>query len=137
MTETSQQYIKALFRTFVLKDVGGVDAAGALMGVSHQRVSQLISLNTADMPTIMQLVALEHAVGRAVITSALAEVVEGKEARGDLMRETSEGVTAAARTMEAVVKGERPDEIAALAVKTIQEMEDVRSIAAAKAANAA
>lgn len=137
MTEASQQYVKALFRTFVLKDVGGVDAAGALMGVSHQRVSQLISLNTADMPTIMQVVALEQAVGRAVITSALAEAVEGKEARGDLLRETSEGVSAAAQTMEAVVKGARPEEVAALAAKTIKEMEDVRCVAAAKAANAA
>ena len=137
MTETSQQYVKALFRTFVLKDVGGVEAAGALLGVSHQRVSQLVSLNTADMPTIMQVAVLEHAVGRAVITSALAEAVEGKEARGDLLRETSEGVSAAAQTMEAVVNGARPEEVAALAAKTIKEMEDVRCVAAAKAANAA
>jgi len=137
MSTPSQAYVKALFRTFVLKDVGGVDVAGLLLGVSHQRVSQLIKLDSADMPTLMQIVTLEAEVGRAVITGALAEAVEGRSARGDLAREASEGVSAAAQTMEAVVKGARPEEVAALAVKTIKEMEDVRAVAVAKAANAA
>jgi hypothetical protein len=137
MSTSTPAFVKALFRTFVLKDVGGVEAAGALLGVSHQRVSALISLQSADMPTVMQVVTLEQAVGRSVVFGALAEAVEGKTARGDMLREASEGVSAAAAVMSACVEEASPSEFAATAAVAIKELEDVRLVATAKAANAA
>lgn len=40
-------YVKGLFHQLV-KAVGGVEAAGAFLGVSHQRISQLQTTTCAD-----------------------------------------------------------------------------------------
>lgn len=66
----SPAFVKGLFFQLV-KAAGGVEAAGAFLGVSHQRISQLQTLSCADMPTVMQIVALEQACGLPVVTGAL------------------------------------------------------------------
>lgn len=69
-------YVKGLFFQLV-KAAGGVEAAGAFLGVSHQRISQLQTTTCADMPTVMQIVALESACGLPVVTGALARRLTG------------------------------------------------------------
>lgn len=72
MREIAAPEIKGLFHHLV-KAVGGVEAAGAFLEISHQRVSQLQSVNCADMPSILQIVRLEQAAGRPIVTGVLAE----------------------------------------------------------------
>lgn len=98
---TSHQ-IKGLF-FHAVKAVGGVEAAGAYLQISHQRVSQLQSINCADMPTIMHIVTLEHVIGQPIITRALAESVAGPLGAADLMVEACEATEAAA-DLQALVR---------------------------------
>jgi hypothetical protein len=68
---------KSHFRNLV-KDCGGVQAAGTVLGISHQRVSQMQNLNTEeDLPTFLQVMALEDAVDRSVVMSAAAHAIQG------------------------------------------------------------
>ena len=77
MSETvPPAFVKGLFHQLV-KAVGGVEAAGAYLGVSHQRVSQLQTTTCADMPTIMQVIALEAACGNPIVTGALSRRLTG------------------------------------------------------------
>jgi hypothetical protein len=68
---------KALVRQLV-KAVGGVEAAAAELGVSHQRISQLQSVNHDDQMTFLQVQALEAVAGRAIVTGAAARAIEGE-----------------------------------------------------------
>ncbi|HAL06190.1 MAG TPA: hypothetical protein DCP26_02375 [Brevundimonas sp.] len=71
--------VKALFKMLVCA-VGGVEAAGVHLGVSHQRVSQLYSLNNDDEPGYRQIRVLEVAAGKAVVIGAHVKAVRGDEA---------------------------------------------------------
>lgn len=77
LQETSE--VKALFKMLV-GAVGGVEAAGVHLGVSHQRVSQLYSLSNDDEPAYRQIRLLEVAAGQAVVTGAHVKAVRGDEA---------------------------------------------------------
>lgn len=77
LQETSE--VKALFKMLVAA-VGGVEAAGVHLGVSHQRVSQLYSLSNDDEPAYRHIRVLEVAAGRAVVTGAHVKAVRGDEA---------------------------------------------------------
>lgn len=133
MTTLSQPYLKALIRTFVLKDVGGVEAAGALLEVSHQRVSQLTSLQSADMPTLMQVIALERFAGQAIVTGALAKLANPDTAARDPLKETSEVVSAASELLNIVVSGGSRREVLAAVAKLQAETADVPAALAEEA----
>ena len=77
LQETSE--VKALFKMLVAA-VGGVEAAGVHLGVSHQRVSQLYSLSNDDEPAYRHIRVLEVAAGQAVVTGAHVKAVRGEEA---------------------------------------------------------
>lgn len=77
LQETSE--VKALFKMLVAA-VGGVEAAGVHLGVSHQRVSQLYSLSNDDEPSYRHIRVLEVAAGQAVVTGAHVKAVRGGEA---------------------------------------------------------
>lgn len=77
LQETSE--VKALFKMLVAA-VGGVEAAGVHLGVSHQRVSQLYSLSNDDEPSYRHIRVLEVAAGQAVVTAAHVKAVRGGEA---------------------------------------------------------
>jgi len=79
MREVTAAEVKGLFHHLV-KKVGGLEAAASYLSVSFQRVSQLQSINCTDMPTIMQVVTLELAVGQPVVTGVLAEASTGEGA---------------------------------------------------------
>lgn len=73
------QEVKALFKMLVTA-VGGVEAAGVHLGVSHQRVSQLYSLSNEDEPGYRQIRLLEVVACRAIVTGAHVKAVRGEEA---------------------------------------------------------
>ncbi|WP_298699217.1 helix-turn-helix domain-containing protein [uncultured Brevundimonas sp.] len=70
--------IKALFRQLV-KAVGGVEAAGVELGVSHQRVSVLQSPAAADMPTVRQIIALEVVAKAPVVSGPWFRAIKGQD----------------------------------------------------------
>lgn len=100
MTEITPAFIKGHFHHLV-RAVGGTEAAGVYLGVSHQRVSQLQSVHSADMPTILQVLTLEQAVGRSVVFSALARAVEGAAAE-DIRAAAVDAVTTGAQVLRLV-----------------------------------
>lgn len=131
MTETAPQYVKALFLALV-KAAGGVEAAGVALDVSHQRISQLTSLNSADMPTLMQVVRLEAFAGHPVVTSALAKLAKCDGRGADPVLETSQVVGAASALLDTVVRGASQREVLQAVARVRAELDDVpASLAAA------
>ena len=119
------QQIKALFMALV-REAGGVDAAGMVLGISHQRVSQLQLLNNADMPTLMHIVMLEHAVGQAIVTGALAKSVDALARKhADPVIEAAEAVEAMSGVLTACVAGAEPKATLAAVNRARKELDDV------------
>jgi hypothetical protein len=79
MSDPHPADIKALFDQLVTA-VGTHDAAATFLGISRQRVGQLISTSNNDLPTLMQIAKLERVCGQSVVFGALARMVEGDEA---------------------------------------------------------
>lgn len=74
----SPRDLKAHFRNLVTA-CGGVQPAATALGISHQRVSQMQSLNDDDnLPTFLQVMTLEDACGRSVVFSAAAHTIQDK-----------------------------------------------------------
>lgn len=71
--------LKALFRQLV-KAVGGNEACGVELQVSHQRISQLANVQNAEMarelPTWDQVWRLESVLGRSIVFAGLAHSVD-------------------------------------------------------------
>jgi hypothetical protein len=133
MTTPTNAQIKGLF-FHLIKSVGGVEAAGAYLSISHQRVSQLQSINCADMPTLMQIVTLEHAVGVPVVTRALAESVVNSQDANDLLAEACEATEAAAELQRLARAKAEPRVIRAAAIRLEQEARDAVAAAVKPAA---
>ncbi len=124
MSQTTPARIKALFFALV-KAAGGVEAAASVLGVSHQRVSQLTSIVHADMPTLMQVLALEGFVGQPIVFGALAKMAGADGKAADPVKEAAEAVAAVSGVLDACVAGASP-RIALVAVnKARKELDDV------------
>lgn len=124
MSALSDGQIKAAFFQLV-KAAGGVEAAGAVVGVSHQRVSQLQSLNHADMPTLRQVRDLEAFVGLPIVTAAMSASIETGDAGKSPLEEASEVTEAAAELQSAVRRGASEREVSTAITKLRREIEDV------------
>lgn len=127
MSEITPAYVKALFHHLV-RQIGGLEAAGAYLGVSFQRVSQLQSVNCPDMPTVIQVATLEAALGHSVIFGALAKLVEdgAGSAAKDALEEACEVTEAAANLLHLVRSGNAtPREIQAAVLDVQREAMDV------------
>ena len=79
MRDLNLPHIKALFDQLVTA-VGTQDASATFLGISRQRVGQLISTSNNDLPTLMQIAKLERVCGQSVVFGALARMVESDEA---------------------------------------------------------
>lgn len=130
MTDVSPGLVKGLFAQLV-KTIGGNEAAGAFLGVCHQRVSQLKRIDCPDMPTIMQVVCLEAACGRAIVTDALAEMVGGVKAQRDLQRETRDVIYAAAHLDQLASSAAPERQIDEAVARLNREVSDVTALRAA------
>lgn len=131
MTTITPGYIKGLFFHLV-RAVGGVEAAGAYLGISHQRVSQLQNTQSADMPTIMHVATLEAAVGQDLVTGALSRAVTGESGKGNLLTESCEAVEAATNVLHLSRTGASPRELHKAATTLHRESEDILDTIAAK-----
>jgi len=118
----------------LVKAAGGTEAAGAVLGVSHQRVSQLQSLNHADMPTLMQVIALEMFVGQPIVTGALAKMVSPESAAADPVKEAAELVSATSRVLDACVNGGSQRERLQAVTNARKELDDVAAAIASDCA---
>lgn len=124
MSPPNPSYVKGLFHALV-KACGGIEAAGTVLGISFQRVSVLQSLNSADMPTLMQIVALEHFAGSPIVTGALAKMVDGPDTKKDLEAEVFDVTQAAVDLHAAVRAGADPKAIEGKVIRLRREAEDV------------
>lgn len=125
-SEITPAYVKALFHHLV-KAVGGVDAAGAYLGVSFQRVSMLQKATTPDMPTIMQVHTLERVAERSVVFDVLANAIGDNREVDDLAKETREATYAAVDLQRAVDTGARKRDLRIVHQRLMEEAEQVRA----------
>ena len=100
--------LKALFGQLV-DAVGTQEAAATFLGVSRQRVGQLISTSNSDLPTWAQVFKLEQVVEHSIVFAALARRVEGEADRGALAATVAS--TAAASHALSVVHAAKADGI--------------------------
>lgn len=92
-TESERAELKAVFALLVER-AGGVVPCGARLGISHQRVSQLQSLDHKDVPNLLlHITPLEAFCGEPVVTSHYARKVTGGSA-GDPIEEVMEAIEA-------------------------------------------
>jgi predicted transcriptional regulator len=124
MTAVTRAEIKGLFAQLV-SVVGGIEAAGAFLGVSHQRVSQLQNPTCADMPTVVQIVTLEEVIGQPIVTSALARAAIGGSITHDPDKEIGDVVIAQANVMSLRRAGAAAKEVKAAALRLVKEAEEV------------
>ena len=115
----------------LVKAAGGVEASGAVLGVSHQRVSQLQSLNHADMPTLMQVIALEAFVGHPILTAALAADLTPTHAGKSPLEEACEVTETAAELLRLVRTGGAARDIEATIWRLRKEIDDLPATIAA------
>lgn len=124
MTAPSPAYIKGLFYQLVAK-VGGVEAAGAYLGVSHQRVSQLQNMSCPDMPTLMHVTTLERVVGQPIVTGALARLVGGQAGEAEVETEIGDVTIATAEVLTLHRGGADKRQVKAAALKLVKEATEV------------
>lgn len=92
--------LKALFDQLV-SAVGTQDAAATFLGISRQRVGQLISTANNDLPTWAQVVKLEAVVGVSIVFGALARRVEG-DSTADALTAAVEATSAQSGTLATI-----------------------------------
>lgn len=92
--------LKALFGQLV-DAVGTQEAAATFLGVSRQRVGQLIGTSWPDLPTVMQIAKLEAVCGQSVVFGALARRIEACPAQ-DALATGVEAAGACARALGTV-----------------------------------
>lgn len=124
MSAITPAQVKGLFYALV-KEVGGVEAAAAFLGISHQRVSQLQSPAHTDLPTIMHVVTLEAVVGQDVVTGVLSRAAGGIGAAKDLRTEVCEAVEASADVLRLVRTGADRKTIHKAGLHLMREAADV------------
>lgn len=126
MSEVTPGQIKGLFFHLV-RSVGGVEAAGAYLKVSHQRVSALQSTTTSDLPTIMQVATLERVANQSVVFASLAKAATGALAHRDLEKETRDATYAAVDLQRSADSGADRKTLQAAVLKLRKEADEVQA----------
>jgi len=127
----TREQIKGLFFHLV-KAVGGVEAAGAYLGISHQRVSRLQllkdreGLSVEDMPTVLQIATLEAVVGQPIVTGALARAAQGHGVFTDPVKEAGDVVVAASHAFQLVRDGVDRRTAVAAVLQTERELAELK-----------
>lgn len=116
--------VKGLFFHLV-REVGGIEAAGAYLGCSHQRVSQLQNTNSTDMPTIMQVCILEKVVGQDIVTGTLSAAATRRTGVRELITECCEATEASVALLNAARTGKDKRVIRAALLTALRELDDV------------
>lgn len=92
--------LKALFGQLV-DAIGTQDAAGVFLGVSRQRIGQLISTANNDLPTWGQVAKLEQVAGVSIVFAALARRVEA-DSTADALSAAVEATSAQSSTLATI-----------------------------------
>lgn len=101
MSDFDPTLLKAHFGQLV-DAVGTQEAAAAFLGVSRQRVGQLISTANNDLPTWGQVWKLETVTGQSLIFSAFGRMTAGGEASTGALTAAVESTAAASRALQTV-----------------------------------
>lgn len=103
--------------------VGTQEAAAAFLGVSRQRVGQLISTATSDLATWGQVWKLEQVCGQSLVFAAFGRMTDHDDAGGGALASAVMSTAAASRALQAVHAAK------ADGVLEAAEIEDVRDAA--------
>lgn len=117
-------HLKALFHVLV-RAAGGIEAAGAVLDVSPQRVAQLYSPQSPSLPTVLHIVQLEAFVGDAIVTSQLAKLAKPTGDEKSIEDEAFEATAAAFDVHAAVRSGADAKTVESKVVALRKEVEDV------------
>ena len=101
MSDFDPSLLKAHFAQLV-DAVGTQEAAAAFLGVSRQRVGQLISTATADLPTWGQVWKLEQVCGQSLVFAAFGRMTDADGAGGSALASAVRSTAAASRALQAV-----------------------------------
>lgn len=101
MRDFDPALLKARFGQLV-DAVGTQEAAATFLGISRQRVGQLISTANNDLPTWGQVWKLEQVTGTSLVFAALGREIEDAGAGKGAMNAAVESAAASGRSLQAV-----------------------------------
>nr|MCB7500745.1 hypothetical protein [Enterobacter roggenkampii] len=101
MSDFDPTLLKAHFGQLV-DAVGTQEAAAAFLGVSRQRVGQLISTANNDLPTWGQVWKLETVTKQSLVYAAFGRMTAGEEASTGALTAAVESTAAASRALQTV-----------------------------------
>lgn len=99
--DSDRALIKGLFSQQV-DAVGTHEAAAVFLGISRQRVGQLISTSCVDMPTAMQILKLQRVTRQAIVFGTLARIDIGEDQGAEALTTAVESTATASRALQAV-----------------------------------
>jgi hypothetical protein len=129
---------KGLFSRLV-ESYGGQDAAGALLGITQQRISQLCNPACADDPRLVDHICpLEQALGQDIVTGALARLARnGSFEADDPAKEIGDVTLATADIMRLERTGAPAPKKQAAALRLVKEATEVADMYRGRSAGAA
>lgn len=101
MSDFDPPLLKAHFGQLV-DAVGTQEAAAAFLGVSRQRVGQLISTANNDLPTWGQVWKLETVTGQSLVFGAFGRMTAGDEVSAGALAAAVESTATATRALQTV-----------------------------------
>ena len=101
MSDFDPTLLKAHFGQLV-DAVGTQEAAAAFLGVSRQRVGQLISTANNDLPTWGQVWKLETVTGQSLVFGAFGRMTAGEEVSAGALAAAVESTATATRALQTV-----------------------------------
>lgn len=100
-TDADRSLIKALFSQQV-DALGSHEAAAVFLGISRQRIGQLISTSNTDVPTVMQILKLQRVTRSSLVFGPLARMdIEDDKSAGALNTAVA-STAAASRALQAI-----------------------------------
>lgn len=118
------RHLKNLFRDLV-ETYGGVVPAAACLGISHQRISQLQSVDspTENVPDLLKhILPLEEACGQPVVTGGLSRAITGADAKRNLQDEALDAVEETVAFASKIRAGADRDTIRKAGRKALNEL---------------
>lgn len=122
MHDFDPSLLKAHFGQLV-DAVGTQEAAAAFLGISRQRVGQLISVATNDLPTWGQVWKLEQVCGQSLVFKAFGRMTETESPGQGALASAVDATAKASRSLQ-VIHAAKADGVLCDA-----EIEDVRDAA--------
>ncbi len=99
--DNDRAFLKGLFSQQV-DAVGTHEAAAVFLGISRQRVGQLISTSCQDMPTLMQVWKLQKVTRQSLVFAPLGRLNEDDDREAEALASAIESTATASRALQAV-----------------------------------